>query len=219
VEEMPRVAPEVRRQAIMDAALQLFQEHGFDAVRVDDILEKTGLSKGGFYHHFKSREDILRQLVAEEISATVAATDKNGSLVSDDPLTALIELFLRGSSSLGAEQGVLATLGSFASKSVYLDELERQLSLQLKPLIANIIDSGINKKLFRKVDSAANAEIVMAVNDHGNRCAVLGSLDREQLRAYNRTAIEILGRQLGIEEQMQDLLTRFDKNNPEQEGE
>jgi hypothetical protein len=59
----------------------------------------------------------------------------------------------------------------------------------------------------------------MAVNDHGNRCAVLGSLDRQQLRAYNRTAIETLGRQLGIEEQLQGLLSQFDKNNPEQEGE
>jgi AcrR family transcriptional regulator len=216
---MPRVAPEVRRQAIMDAAMQLFQERGFDAVRVDDILAKTALSKGGFYHHFKSREDILRQLVADEISATTAATDKEGSLASEDPVAALIELFLQGSSSLGAEQGVLATLDSFASKSVYLDELERQLALQLKPLIVKIIESGISKKLFRKVDSAASAEIVMAVNDHGNRCAVLGSLDRQQLRAYNRTAIETLGRQLGIEEKLQGLLSQFDKNNPEQEGE
>jgi hypothetical protein len=39
------------------------------------------------------------------------------------------------------------------------------------------------------------------------------------LRAYNRTAIETLVRQLRIEEQLQGLLDQFDKNNPDHEGE
>jgi AcrR family transcriptional regulator len=213
---MPRVAPEVRQQTIISAALKLFQKNGFDSVRVDDILQQVGLSKGGFYHHFKSREDILRQIVIDEITSTFAGTDD--LKIKNDPVAALIELFLKGSTSLGAKEGVLGTLESFASKSIYLDELERQLSLQLKPHIAKIIESGVSAKVFREVDCAATAEIVMAVNDHGNRCAVLESLSADQLKAYNLTAMESLGRHLGIETELQKLIAVLESKKLENEG-
>lgn len=208
---MPRVDPEIRRQAILSAALKLFKENGFDSVRVDDILEQVNLSKGGFYHHFKSREDILRQIVADEITSVVSG--KNGASANDDPLAALIGLFLNGSTHLGATEGVLGTLESFASKSVYLDELERQLSLQLKPHIVTIIADGISTNDFRAVDCAATAEIVMAVNDHGNRCAVLKTLSTDQLKAYNLTAMETLAQHLGIEDRFQALLSKLENKS------
>ena len=202
---MPRIDPEVRRQAIISAGIKLFQRDGFDSVRVDDILELVGLSKGGFYHHFKSREDILRQIVIDETRETVASMDS--SLVNVDPVKALTQLFLNGSISLGADVGILTTLSSFSSKSVYLDELERQLCLQLKPHIIKIIEHGVQKKIFRSVDCDATAEMILAVNGHGNRCAVLESLEADKLKAYNVTATEALGRYLGIEGELKSLLS------------
>lgn len=207
---MPRVDPEVRRQAIIAAALVLFQRDGFDQVRVDDILAQVSLSKGGFYHHFRSREDILRQIVVDETVDTVSRLDSQ--LDNDDPVVALTQLFLHASTSLGAEPGVLATLESFAAKAIYLDELERQMSLHLKPYIIKVLEMGVAKKVFNAVDCAATAEIIMAVNDHGNRAAVQGSLTEEQLGAYNLTATESLGRYLGIEEQIRQLLSAMESH-------
>lgn len=40
-------------------AIDLFKEHGFDAVTVDDIVSQADSSKGAFYTHFKSKVDIL----------------------------------------------------------------------------------------------------------------------------------------------------------------
>src|SRR5699024_12045067 len=37
----------------------LFEEHGFHGVTVNTIVEKVGTSKGGFYHHFKSKDELL----------------------------------------------------------------------------------------------------------------------------------------------------------------
>ena len=202
---MTRIDPKVRRQSIINVALQLFKRDGFDAVRIDDILRETGLSKGGFYHYFKSREDILRHIVIEETSRLVSSL--NSSVIVSDPLAALSELFLKGSSSLGAETGVLSTLDSFAARIVYLDELERQLSLHLKPYIVKVIEQGVSTGIFREVDSIATAEMLMAVNDHGNRCAVLDTLDKDQLQAYNRTGIEVLARHLGVEGALEKLLS------------
>ena len=214
---MPRVNPEDRRQAIIGAAMSLFKQDGFDAVRVDDILKEVSLSKGGFYHHFKSREEILREIVVNETVGTVSSLDT--SLVRDDPIMGLIQLFQNGSASMGADVGILSTLESFTAKSIYLDELERQLSIHLKPHIVKLIERGVANKVFRSVDCAATAEIVMAVNDHGNRCAVLGSRDAQQLKAYNLTAMEALARHLGIEGNIQALLSTLNNESSEIEKE
>jgi len=198
---MPRVDPKIRREEIIKAALALFQRDGFDSVKVEAILHEVGLSKGGFYHHFKSREDILRQIVISETGDLV--DDLQESLVGDDSIAALANLFIRGSANLGADAGVLNTLSSFASRSVYLDELEKQLALLLKPHVTTLIKLGVERKVFRDVDCDATAEIIFAVNEYANRSAILGSLSGEQLHAYSQTAIEALARHLGIDGQLQ----------------
>ncbi|MGY4689480.1 TetR/AcrR family transcriptional regulator [Salibacterium sp. K-3] len=47
------------KQRITEAALQLFEEFGFHAVTVDKIVQESGTSKGGFYHNFKSKDELL----------------------------------------------------------------------------------------------------------------------------------------------------------------
>jgi len=50
------------KERIIDAALVLFEENGYHAVTVDKIVKKSGTSKGGFYHHFKSKDELLYTL-------------------------------------------------------------------------------------------------------------------------------------------------------------
>lgn len=47
------------RQKIIAASWELFDEKGYEETTVDDIIEKTGTSKGTFYHYFNSKEDLL----------------------------------------------------------------------------------------------------------------------------------------------------------------
>ncbi len=47
------------RNTILKVALQLFFTEGYKDVSYQDLIEKTGLSKGAIYHHFKSKEEIL----------------------------------------------------------------------------------------------------------------------------------------------------------------
>ncbi len=46
------------RTRILDAALKIIREKGYAATRVDDICAEAGLTKGGFFHHFKGKEDM-----------------------------------------------------------------------------------------------------------------------------------------------------------------
>lgn len=54
---------------ILDAALQVFTEKGFAASRIDDIGQVAGLSKGGIYTHFDSKEAIFEALLSRSLSS------------------------------------------------------------------------------------------------------------------------------------------------------
>lgn len=56
----PRVEKGLRtRQRIFDTALALFAKKGYDKVTVEEICEKVGVTKGAFYNHFKSKDQII----------------------------------------------------------------------------------------------------------------------------------------------------------------
>lgn len=51
--------PEQTQERIVDASIKLFLEKGYEQTTIQDILNALNLSKGGLYHHFKSKEEIL----------------------------------------------------------------------------------------------------------------------------------------------------------------
>lgn len=50
------------KNKILAAAREVFSQKGYDAATMQDIMEKSGLSKGAIYHHFKSKEEIMQAL-------------------------------------------------------------------------------------------------------------------------------------------------------------
>jgi AcrR family transcriptional regulator len=54
--------PETSKEEYLQAATELFTKKGFFRTSVDDIIRKAGRSKGGFYHHFKSKNELMRAL-------------------------------------------------------------------------------------------------------------------------------------------------------------
>ena len=65
-----RLAPEARVPLILDAALQEFSRRGFSAARMDDIAQRCGLSKGGLYAHFDSKDAIFKALLDRTLHRT-----------------------------------------------------------------------------------------------------------------------------------------------------
>ncbi|WP_320007665.1 TetR/AcrR family transcriptional regulator [Maridesulfovibrio sp.] len=53
---------ETRRMFLLDTAEAVFLKKGYEAATVNDILEAASLSKGGFYHYFKSKNEVLDAL-------------------------------------------------------------------------------------------------------------------------------------------------------------
>ncbi|MEC9367371.1 MAG: TetR/AcrR family transcriptional regulator [Pseudomonadota bacterium] len=53
------------RERIVQSARRLFNTRGFSAVSIDEIMAEAGLTRGGFYNHFRTKEDLLAEAVTE----------------------------------------------------------------------------------------------------------------------------------------------------------
>lgn len=57
--------PQRTRAQLVDSSLRLFEANGFDRTSLQQIVSDAGLTKGAFYHHFESKEDLLWQIQDE----------------------------------------------------------------------------------------------------------------------------------------------------------
>lgn len=63
-----------KRQELLAASEKLFCQQGYEKTSVQDILTATGMSKGGFYHHFASKEEVLSDLCTRRAERAAAFT-------------------------------------------------------------------------------------------------------------------------------------------------
>jgi TetR/AcrR family transcriptional repressor of nem operon len=85
------------RERILDAAQVLMLERGYAGMTVDHVLERVGITKGAFFHHFKTKDDLARSLLerfAENDVRIYEETRAQAEKLSDDPLQQIL-IFVR----------------------------------------------------------------------------------------------------------------------------
>jgi AcrR family transcriptional regulator len=68
-------APAEARARILSAAVDLFAEQGYDGTSVAQVISRADVAKGGFYHHFASKEALLYEVYGDLISRQLANLD------------------------------------------------------------------------------------------------------------------------------------------------
>jgi AcrR family transcriptional regulator len=93
---MPREAVVDSRQEILRTAARLFQQRGYDATSMNDVAASLKLSKGGLYHHFQSKDEILFEIMnhAMELTQERVIGPVRGIVGAEERLRALIRLHL-----------------------------------------------------------------------------------------------------------------------------
>jgi AcrR family transcriptional regulator len=101
---------------ILDAAARALRRQGYAGVGVAEVMKEAGLTHGGFYAHFKSREALLAAAIehaaadsTKSLSRRIAALQEAGA----SPVRALVEAYLADLHASNRERGcVVAALGS-----------------------------------------------------------------------------------------------------------
>ncbi|GAA2373728.1 hypothetical protein Cme02nite_02560 [Catellatospora methionotrophica] len=64
------------RERILAAACALFAEQGYDATSVQQVVDRAGVTKGGLYHYFGAKEDLLVEMYRTVFGERLAALDR-----------------------------------------------------------------------------------------------------------------------------------------------
>lgn len=143
-------APDLTRKALVDSALALFGEKGFHATSVQSIVDRAGVTKGAFYHHFDTKDDVLALIHDEYLDAAVEGLER--ALDSSEDPTEQLRAVVR--------ESVLSVVRFHSHVAVYFqerrylkgdrgDEIHRRRDA-VEGAIAEIIRRGADDGVFAK---------------------------------------------------------------------
>ena len=118
-----------KREAILDAALELFAERGFYGTAVPLVAEKAGVGAGTIYRHFESKEALVNALFQREKASLGAAILKD--FPYDKPARQQFRHFWRAQTEYAREHRVAMRFLELHHHGSYLDDKSRALELDI----------------------------------------------------------------------------------------
>ena len=112
-----RVQAEKNRLAVIDAAARLFRERGFNGIGLDEVMKAAGLTHGGFYKQFKSKDELTVEACDRAHATSVEVWAQTVKSAGADPFAALIRSYLSKSHRDDGGKGCpLVALGADAAR-------------------------------------------------------------------------------------------------------
>jgi AcrR family transcriptional regulator len=167
-----QVKPEeyaARRREILHAALELIDRKGYERMTIEDVLAKTGMSKGALYHYFRSKYALLEGVV----EALGEAGMRDLQAVVDDPSLGAIDklhAYFRTEHAWKAENvtvvSTLMRLRHDENNALLRQKLTRQSMRTTAPMLEAIIRQGCDEGVFDTDYPHAAAMIITGIAIH-----------------------------------------------------
>ena len=124
LESNARTKGERTRERIMDLAYQAIVEKGFAATSIEELVEAAGITKSGFFYHFRDKNDLARQLFERflaEDDGIMETLETRARELSDDPLQSFL-IFLNISAQMMDDMETLHP-GCMVASVTYQDRM------------------------------------------------------------------------------------------------
>lgn len=135
--------PEQTLEKIIQISTNLFLERGYEQTSIQDILDATKLSKGGLYHHFKSKDEILEAVMqkrSQDIYEFLDTVIQTTTAVNAKEKLKKILHVLAGDAKIHALDSVLSSQGN--NPYFLLNGLQTCVN-QDAPIICRLMEEGI----------------------------------------------------------------------------
>ncbi len=153
--------PEERKSEIIAAALQLFNQKGFEATAVSDIVQKIGIAQGTFYYYFGSKDELLDQVMEQFVEQLMQAMDvvvQNKELDAIQKLRQIIRLIF----SIGKDlEGPVVEYVHEEKNAVMHQKFSGKVLKMLGPVLLHIIEEGKTQGLLNSDYTEEALEILL----------------------------------------------------------
>lgn len=157
---------EVRREELLDIALELFLTDGYDRTAVEQITRRADVAKGTFYHYFDSKQDLLEQLV-ERYTDDLFSHIEQALEVSGGTALERFQMLVAASSQakLGRrDETMMLSRSLFSEGNAMLRVRMRDGWMsRTRPLIRDIVAQGCREQTFSVPDIDAMTEVWLSL--------------------------------------------------------
>ena len=156
--------PETRPAEILEAALDLFTERGFQATRLEDVASRAGLSKAAIYLYFNNKTSLLTALVQVTVGANISLA---GDMIvqHQGPVAPLLQQLLSFMAGRIQESRMPDLMKLVISESRAHPEIGRfyldNVIGKALPLFQSLIERGIATGEFRPVDPSLTVKCII----------------------------------------------------------
>lgn len=163
-----KASKEDSRVLILQAAFEAFAENGYDATSMDDIVNRSGLSKGTLYWHFKNKHDLFVATLNMAMGGLDTAIDQLLQATERTVFERLRELFILTAQAFTADLRWTRLLANAFFQSEQ-SEGARQILLEMYQtyvdLLSAVLQTGIDQGEFRSMDTHNIAIALLAGGD------------------------------------------------------
>lgn len=143
---MPRVSKEAKAESharILDAAARLYRERGIEATSVGEVTKAAGMTHGGFYRHFESKDDLTVAAIEHSV-ATWAGTLKGliADHGGDTGIRLYIDMYLSKEHIAGPGKG--CPIAALASETATAPDIVRKAMSAGVDQIVGLLESGFD---------------------------------------------------------------------------
>jgi len=150
----PNVSDE-RKAQILNAAEGVFTKRGFNEARMDDIAEKTGLSKGTLYLYFKSKDDLIIAILERIFQREFRQLEdlQQDDISASDAMMKLTDLITKDIVSMLRLIPIIYNFLALAFRNKYVQRALKDYINHYLNILIPIIQRGIDAGEFRSVDA------------------------------------------------------------------
>jgi TetR/AcrR family transcriptional repressor of nem operon len=156
---------DLTRQMIIAKAAPIFNQRGYAGCSIQDILDATGLEKGGIYRHFSSKEELAAEAFQYALANSVRIRTENLGHIRGavERLRYVIRRFAEGTSTIAGGCPLMNTAIDADDGNPLLRRLVRKGIMDWKSRLCEIVEEGIRSGEIRStIESRRIANTVIA---------------------------------------------------------
>ena len=209
-----------RKKELLDAALMVFCEKGYESSSVQDIIDAVGVTRGAFYHYFNSKEEVMKLIAVKQAQNIIDICQEIADRAALNALDKLKQCFIALLEFRVENEDrwiqITEALYRYEENIRLRGIMDEKFKQELIPVFISIIEQGKKEELFETsfVEEVAEMIYVLGLHYTTVKFELFENRGREEAQEALKSRIEFLmyslEKSLGLDSGLREVLDEID---------